>query len=115
LIAVYVKASARLVSSRGPQVRTERTGHLPFDWIGIPGFKFMQDPIDSVPNPHYTNQDICDHYVPEDLIQCAIVMAPFTYHTAMRERMLHGKPPVIPVEVKEKLSPQSSCDGFVVH
>jgi carboxypeptidase Q len=85
------------IATRG----TGGTDHEPFEWIGIPGFQFIQDPIDYMPNLHHTNQDIYDHCVPEDLIQSAIVMAAFVYHTAMRDQMLPRKPPRIPVEVKE--------------
>jgi carboxypeptidase Q len=84
------------IATRG----TGGTDHEPFEWIGIPGFQFIQDPIDYMPNLHHTNQDIYDHCVPEDLIQSAIVMATFVYHTAMRDQMLPRKAPRIPVEVK---------------
>jgi carboxypeptidase Q len=61
---------------------TEGTDHLPFDYIGIPGF-----------------QDVYDHCVPEDLVQSAVVMASFVYFTAMRDEMLPRKPLPIPVEM----------------
>lgn len=79
---------------------TEGTDHLPFDWIGIPGFQFVQDPIDYVPQVHHTNQDNVNHCLHEDLIQSAIVMASFVYHTAMREEKLPRKPLLIPVDLK---------------
>ena len=79
---------------------TEGTDHLPFDWIGIPGFQFIQDPLDYTPALHHTSQDIYDHCVAEDLVQSAIVMASFVYFTAMRDEMLPRKPLPIPVEVK---------------
>jgi Zn-dependent M28 family amino/carboxypeptidase len=79
---------------------TTGTDHLPFDWIGIPGFQFVQDPIDYIPQLHHTNQDVYDHCVPEDLVQSAVVMASFVYHAAMREGMLPRKPLPIPVEVR---------------
>jgi carboxypeptidase Q len=75
------------------------TDHVIFDWIGIPGFDFIQDPLDYTPQVHHTSQDVYDHCVPEDLIQSAIVMATFVYHTAMREELLPRKPVPIPVEV----------------
>ncbi len=81
---------------------TEGTDHLPFDYIGIPGFQFIQDPLDYFPWLHHTNQDIYDHAVPEDLIQSAVVMAYFVYQTAMREDMLPRKPLAIPVEMPAK-------------
>ena len=77
---------------------TEGTDHLPFDYIGIPGFQFIQDPIDYFPSLHHTNQDVYDHCSAEDLVQSAVVMAAFVYHTAMREEMLPRKPLPIPVE-----------------
>jgi len=81
---------------------TEGTDHLPFDYIGIPGFQFIQDPLDYFPGLHHTNQDVYDHAVPEDLIQSAVVMAYFVYQTAMREEMLPRKPLPIPVEMPAK-------------
>ncbi len=81
---------------------TEGTDHLPFDYIGLPGFQFIQDPLDYFPGLHHTNQDVYDHAVPEDLVQSAIVMAYFVYQTAMREEMLPRKPLPIPVEMPVK-------------
>lgn len=78
---------------------TDGTDHLPFDYIGIPGFQFIQDPLDYFPGLHHTNQDVYDHAVAEDLVQSAVVMAYFVYQTAMREEMLPRKPLPIPVEM----------------
>lgn len=78
---------------------TEGTDHLPFDYIGIPGFQFIQDPLDYFPGLHHTNQDVYDHAVPEDLVQSAVVMAYFVYQTAMRDEMLPRKTLPIPVEM----------------
>ncbi|MCX6574134.1 MAG: M20/M25/M40 family metallo-hydrolase [Candidatus Aminicenantes bacterium] len=78
---------------------TEGTDHLPFDYIGIPGFQFIQDPLDYFPGLHHTNQDVYDHAVPEDLIQSAVVMAYFVYQTAMRDERLPRKTLPIPVEM----------------
>jgi carboxypeptidase Q len=75
---------------------THETDHNPFDWIGLPGFQFIQDEIDYMTRTHHTNQDVFDHCLPEDLIQSAIVLACFVYHTAMREEMLPRKPMPLP-------------------
>ena len=77
---------------------TDGTDHLPFDGIGIPGFQFIQDPLDYFPNLHHTSQDVYDHCVPEDIIQSAVVMACFVYHAAMRDEMLPRKALPVPVE-----------------
>lgn len=79
---------------------TDGTDHLPFDGIGIPGFQFIQDPLDYFPNLHHTSQDVYDHCVPEDIIQSAVVMASFVYQAAMRDEMLPRKALPVPVEIK---------------
>ncbi len=79
---------------------TDGTDHLPFDGIGIPGFQFIQDPLDYFPNLHHTSQDVYDHCVSEDIIQSAVVMASFVYQAAMRDEMLPRKALPVPVEIK---------------
>ncbi|HUU51421.1 MAG TPA: M20/M25/M40 family metallo-hydrolase [Candidatus Heimdallarchaeota archaeon] len=78
------------------QQSTDETDHVPFDWIGLPAFQFIQDEIDYGTKIHHTNQDVYDHCIPEDLIQSAIVMASFVYHAAMREEKLPRKPMPLP-------------------
>jgi carboxypeptidase Q len=75
---------------------TDETDHVPFDWIGLSAFQFIQDEIDYSTRIHHTNQDVYDHCVPEDLIQSAIVMASFIYHAAMCEDQLPRKPLPLP-------------------
>ena len=83
---------------RPPADRRDRPSS--FDYIGIPGFQFIQDPLDYFPTLHHTNQDVYDHCVAEDLVQSAVVMASFVYFAAMRDEMLPRKPLPVPVEVK---------------
>lgn len=76
-------------------VVTRSTGgsdHGALDYIGIPSFQFIQDPLDYGTRIHHTNMDVYDHLIPEDLIQSAVIMAAFVYNTAMRERMFPRKP-----------------------
>jgi carboxypeptidase Q len=71
---------------------TGSTDHLGFDAIGIPGFQFIQDPLDYETRAHHSNQDNYDHLVMEDLEQAAAIMAAFVYNTAMRPQMIPRKP-----------------------
>jgi Zn-dependent M28 family amino/carboxypeptidase len=76
---------------------TGGTDHLAFDAAGIPGFNFIQDPIEYGINTHHTELDTFDHLVIEDLMQAAVVVASTAYHLAMREEMMPRKvqePPV---------------------
>lgn len=70
---------------------TGGTDHLAFDAVGLPGFQFVQDPIDYGARTHHTNMDFYDHALPGDLMQASVIMASFVYHTAMREEMLPRK------------------------
>jgi carboxypeptidase Q len=71
---------------------TGGTDHLSFDAVGIPGFQFIQDPIEYDARTHHSNMDVYDRLQPEDLKQAAVVVAGFVYDAAMRDQMLPRKP-----------------------
>ena len=60
--------------------------------IGIPGFQFIQDPLDYGSRTHHSNMDVYEELSAEDLAQAAVVEATFVYNTAMRDQMLPRKP-----------------------
>ena len=70
---------------------TGGTDHLAFDGVGIPGFNFIQDPIEYGINSHHTELDTFDHLVLDDLKQAAVVVASTVYALAMREEMVPRK------------------------
>lgn len=70
---------------------TGGTDHEPFDAIGIPGFQFIQEPLDYGSRTHHSNQDTYERLQPEDLAQAAVVEATFVYNAAMRDQMLPRK------------------------
>jgi len=71
---------------------TGGTDHLSFDAVGIPGFQFIQDPIEYDTRTHHSNMDTYDHLVPEDLKQASTIVAAFVYNTAQRDEMIPRKP-----------------------
>src|SRR5246127_1044521 len=71
---------------------TGGTDHLSFDAVGIPGFQFIQDPIEYETRTHHSNMDVYDRLQPDDLKQAAVIVASFVYETAMRDQMLPRKP-----------------------
>jgi len=71
---------------------TGGTDHEAFDGVGIPGFQFIQDPLDYGSRTHHSNMDTYERLPPEDLAQAAVVEAIFVYNTAMRDQMLPRKP-----------------------
>ena len=71
---------------------TSGTDHLSFDAVGIPGFQFIQDPIEYETRTHHSNMDVYDRLQPEDLKQISVIVASFVYEAAMRDQMLPRKP-----------------------
>jgi len=71
---------------------TGGTDHLSFDAVGIPGFQFIQDPLDYGSRTHHSNMDTFERLQPADLAQAATVEAIFVYNAAMRDQMLPRKP-----------------------
>ena len=71
---------------------TTGTDHLSFDAVGLPGFQFIQDPVEYETRTHHTNMDVYDRLQKTDLMQASAIMASFVYHAAMRDEMLPRKP-----------------------
>jgi hypothetical protein len=63
-----------------------------FNGVGIPGFQFVQDPLDYDTRRHHANIDVPEAVVDADLQQAAVIMASVVYHTAMRDEMLPRVP-----------------------
>lgn len=70
---------------------TGGTDHLAFDAVGVPGFNFIQDPIEYSTRTHHSNVDVFDHLLIDDLKQAATVVAWTVYHLANREEMMPRK------------------------
>ncbi len=70
---------------------TGGTDHQSFDRLGIPGFQFIQDPIEYDTRTHHTNMDTYDHLIADDLKQASVIIASFVYHTAQREEKIPRK------------------------
>jgi carboxypeptidase Q len=71
---------------------TGGTDHLAFDNVGVPGFNFIQDPIEYFTRTHHSSADTFDRLVIDDLMQAAVVVASTAYHLAMRDEMVPRKP-----------------------
>ena len=71
---------------------TSGTDHIPFNELGLPGFQFIQDPIDYMTRTHHTNMDVYEHVMAGDVMQASVIMASFVYHAAMRDTKFPRKP-----------------------
>lgn len=89
-------------------ITTQNTGgtdHLSFDEVGMPGFQFIQDPMDYDTRTHHSNMDTYERLQASDLKQAATVEAIFVYNTAMRDQMLPRKAFPHPELNKQKDAP----------
>jgi carboxypeptidase Q len=68
------------------------TDHVSFDEVGLPGFQFIQDPIEYEPRTHHTNMDVYERIQEADLKQMAVIVASFVYMTANSNAQLPRKP-----------------------
>lgn len=71
---------------------TGGTDHLSFDGIGLPGFQFIQDPIEYGTRTHHTNMDVYERIQPDDMKWNSAVLAAFAWQAAQRDGLLPRKP-----------------------
>jgi hypothetical protein len=71
---------------------TTGTDHQSFDAVGLPGFQFIQDPMDYETRTHHTNMDVYDRIQRADVLQMAAIEASFVYNAATRAEKLPRKP-----------------------
>jgi carboxypeptidase Q len=86
---------------------TGGTDHLSFDAVGLPGFQFIQDPLDYGTRTHHSELDVYDHAQAGDLMQASAIMASFVYDAANRPEMLPRKPLPEPLPPK----PEQTAEG----
>ncbi len=82
---------------------TGGTDHLSFDAVGLPGFQFIQDPMDYETRTHHSDMDTYDRLHEGDLEQAAVVEAIFLWNTSQRDAMMPRKPFPHP-ELEKKLA-----------
>lgn len=70
---------------------TFATDHVSFDRIGLPGFQFIQDPIEYDTRTHHSNMDSYDHLLADDLKQAATIITSIVYHAAQRDEKIPRK------------------------
>jgi carboxypeptidase Q len=84
---------------------TGGTDHLSFDAVGLPGFQYIQDPMDYETRTHHSDMDTYDRLHALDLEQGAVLEAIFLYNTSEREAMMPRKPFPHPELEKKQTEP----------
>jgi Zn-dependent M28 family amino/carboxypeptidase len=103
-MAPFAGVGMKTLAIRG----TRGTDHTSFDVVGLPGFQFIQDPIEYSTRTHHSNLDLFERVQKSDLMQNAAIIASFVYHTANRDDLLPRKPlPRPPPQSNRSSNPSS--------
>ncbi|MEK6612072.1 MAG: M20/M25/M40 family metallo-hydrolase [Gemmatimonadota bacterium] len=70
---------------------TGGTDHQAFDGVGLPGWQFIQDPVEYGTRTHHSNQDVYERIQADDMKHNAAVVASFVWMTAQRDAKLPRK------------------------
>ena len=87
----WFKPFADLGASTVSIRNTGGTDHTSFDAVGLPGFQFIQDPLEYDSRTHHSNMDVYDRVQRGDLMQMAAIVASFVYNAANRDELLPRK------------------------
>ncbi len=71
---------------------TGGTDHQSFDAVGLPGFQFIQDPVEYNTRTHHSSMDVYERIQPLDMMKNSVIVASFVYHAANRDELLPRKP-----------------------
>jgi hypothetical protein len=92
LFRKWLAPFADLGASTLTLANTGGTDHLSFDAIGLPGFQFIQDPVEYWTRTHHSNEDVFDRIQADDLKEAAVILATFAYDAAMMDAKVPRKP-----------------------
>ena len=84
---------------------TGGTDHLSYIGVGLPGFQFIQDPLDYGNFTHHTNQDVYERLQPDDMKFNSAVVASFAWQAAQRDEKLPRPPEPGPIPARPRLIP----------
>lgn len=91
IFRAWMKPFEKLGASTITLQNTGGTDHLSFDAIGLPGFQFIQDPIEYGTRTHHTSMDLYDKLVEADLQHNAVMTASFAWLAANRDARIPRK------------------------
>ena len=72
--------------------RTGGTDHVFMQQVGVPGFQFIQDPLDYGSRTHHSSADTFDHLKGDDMRQGATILAAFLLNAANAAQPLPRPP-----------------------
>ena len=92
LLTDWIAPFKSLGAGRVVAARTGGTDHVFLQAIGLPGYQFIQDPLDYGSRVHHSNLDTLDHARADDLRQASVVMAGMLLQAANSDKELPRGP-----------------------
>lgn len=92
IFRAWLSPFAELGASTVTISNTGGTDHQSFTGIGLPGFQFIQDPIEYDTRTHHSSMDVFERVIEDDAKQASVIMATFAYQAANRDERLPRKP-----------------------
>jgi hypothetical protein len=106
-LAPFASMGAGTVAIR----RTGGTDHVFMQQAGIPGYQFIQDPLDYGSRVHHASMDTYDHLKGEDMRQASVVLASLLYSAATSDKALPGMPIPTPPAVTDPFKYEDPDDA----
>lgn len=78
--------------------KTGGTDHVFMQAVGLPGFQFIQDPLDYGSRIHHTSIDTFDHLKGDDMRQAAVILAAFLWNAANGDALPRPPLPTQPIK-----------------
>jgi len=94
-IALLKKWLAPFDSMGASTVAASKTGGTDHEYmqaVGLPGFQFIQDPLDYGGVTHHSSVDTLDHAPPDDVRQAATILAAMLWQAANDDKVLPRPP-----------------------
>jgi hypothetical protein len=92
MLAKWLSPFADMGAGRVVTSKTGGTDHVFMQAIGLPGYQFIQDPLDYDSRVHHSNLDTVDHLRGDDLRQAATIMAAVLLQAANSDKDLPRMP-----------------------
>jgi Zn-dependent M28 family amino/carboxypeptidase len=73
--------------------KTHGTDHEKYQAVGLPGYQFIQDPLDYESRVHHSTLDTLDHMRGDDMRQISVVLAGMVWQAANSDKEL-PRPPI---------------------
>lgn len=92
LLREWLAPFASLGADKVVMSRTGGTDHVYLQAIGLPGYQFIQDPLDYDSRVHHSSIDTLDHMRADDMRQASVILAGMLLQAAMSDRELPRSP-----------------------